>query len=782
MKKLDKRLLRMIKNSRGQYIAILTIVIAGLLIFTSMNNAYTNIKTTLDNFYDYSNFADANVLLTNIPDNVSSKLIGKYSINQAESRIVVDVPFISENIDERVTTRIISVDSKENLINKLYMKDGTRAIEGREVIVIEQFAIARNINIGDKIKLQINGRQYDFKVKGIASSPEFVYLMENEQNLLPMPDKFGVIFLEKTYAKKIISSNGNYNELLFKLDKNIDIDKTLDNIKEELEKYGVRRTIKKENQISNSIISQKIGGMKKMSQSLPIMFLIVAGIILAAMVNRTVKKDRIAIGILKALGYTNADIMLHYIKYSISIGIIGGLIGTISGTIFSGFITHMYIQYFNIPMLQIRIYPVFIVSSIILSSIFCVLTGLVGTKDILGISPSESMRPEAPKKGKRIALERVKIIWSRFSFTWKIVIRNIFREKKKFIFISLAAALTFSMMIVTFWMGDIYSALFGEHYSEFMKMDYIVNFSSPTNENAINELRKLIDSDIIEPKVEFPFELKNGRKSKIVNIIGLEKDTAFYGFKDLSGNEINIPSTGMLISSNLASALKVNKKDKIQIHSFIPDRDDVYVEVAEIIDQKLGINGYMHINYYNELLTEKNMVSGAYVSSENNITEQLKNVKKISSIQSQKDLKDMFYEFTDLIMVAISVMIIFSGILGFVIIYSMSIMSINERILEFSSLRVLGFTKIDIFKIIIKENTIMAIIGLIYGLPMGLSLVNNIGNYFSTDLYTFNGPVTLANLINALVFTIICLVFAQLITYKKIKSLDFIQALKNRIS
>lgn len=782
MKKLDKRLLRMIKNSRGQYIAILTIVITGLLIFTSMNNAYVNLNSTLKHYYEETNFADIDVLLTGVPDNIVKGLPGKYDIEQAESRIVGDVPFICDDIDERVSSRIISVDSKENIINKLYIKDGTRKIEGREVLVIDQFATARGITVGDNIKLQINGRQYEFTVNGIVSSPEFVYLMENEQNLLPMPEKFGVIYIEETFAKKVISNNGNYNEILLKISKNADVEKVMDNLKDYLEKYGVKRTIKKEYQLSNSMIKQEIDGLKKSSQSIPIVFLFVAGIILAAMVNRTVKKDRTAIGIIKALGYSNGQVMVHYIKYSISIGVIGGLIGTLLGTILSGYMTNMYTQYFNIPMLQIKIYPEFIFLSIVLSSIFCILTGLIGTKDVLKISPSESMRPEPPKVGKRIALERVKFIWSRVTFTWKIVIRNIFREKKKFIFISLAAALTFSMMIMTFWMYDFSEALFNEHYGSFLKMDYSINFTLPTNENTIKELRKIVDTGIVEPKIEFPFELKNGRKSKIVNIIGLEKDTVFYGFKDLNGRKVNIPSNGIIISSNLATALNVGKNDKIQILSFIPDREDVYVKVIDIIDQNLGINGYMNIDYFNKVLTEKGMVNGAYINTKDNISEKLRNVKKISSVQSQKDLRDMFYEFTDLMIVSIAVMVIFSGILGFVIIYSMTIMSINERTLEFSSLRVLGFTKLEIFKIILKENTVMSIIGIIYGLPMGLALAKGVGKTFSSDLYTLNEPVTITNLMYSLIFTMICLVFAQLVTYRKIKNLDFIQALKNRIS
>lgn len=145
-------------------------------------------------------------------------------------------------------------------------------------------------------------------------------------------------------------------------------------------------------------------------------------------------------------------------------------------------------------------------------------------------------------------------------------------------------------------------------------------------------------------------------------------------------------------------------------------------------------------------------------------------------------MRDLFYEYIDLAAASISVMVVFSGILGFVIIYSMTVLSINERKLEFSSLRVLGFTKREIFGIILKENAVMSIVGMIYGMPLGKVLIDAMRTIYVTDLYVFDAPITVRVIIYAIVFTIICLTFAQLITYRKITNLDFIEALKSRTS
>jgi putative ABC transport system permease protein len=127
-------------------------------------------------------------------------------------------------------------------------------------------------------------------------------------------------------------------------------------------------------------------------------------------------------------------------------------------------------------------------------------------------------------------------------------------------------------------------------------------------------------------------------------------------------------------------------------------------------------------------------------------------------------------------------MVVFSGLLGFVIIYSMTIMSINERSMEFSSLRVLGFSKGEIFGIILKENMVMSALGFVYGLPMGMLLIDGMRTIYVSDVYTFDAPISIINIVYSYVFTFLCLTFAQLITYKKIKNLNFIEALKSRIT
>ncbi|MGD9568801.1 MAG: ABC transporter permease [Sedimentibacter sp.] len=780
MKKLDKRLFRMIKNTKGQFIAVLAIIITGIFVFTAVSNSAKNLHDSIDDYYMETNFADIFVKGTRLPDKLESQLVGTNDIKEAEARIVFDTKFITDNEDENVNVRVISVDKYENKINKLFMKSGKRSLTEKDVILIEQFAAARNINVGDEIKIKINGRQISLNVSGIASSAEYVYMMENEQTMLPNPENFGVLYLEENYLRKIYSSRGNFNEIVLALNNDDNIEKTADYLEDNLDEYGVSRVIEKKDQLSNSMLSQEISGLDMMSKSVPVVFLAFAGIMLATMLSRIVKKDRTSIGVLKALGCTDVEIVVHYLKYAAIIGIIGGLLGSIFGTALSGVMTSYYLVFFSIPMLSVKVYYYRIIISVVLSLLFCIIAGFWGVRGIIKINPAESMKPESPKKGKRLFIENIKVFWSHVPFSWKIVARNIFREKKKFAFIGAAVSITCGMMIMTIWMIDIIDVMFNRHYSEFSKVQYNVSFDGFKDDSVLNEFAEQISIKNMEGRIEIPFEIENGRYSKIVNVIGLNHDTAFYGFRDMKGNKVQVPSQGILISSNLANSIKADVGDEILLNNFASD-DDGYVTVKGIINQALGINGYMSVDYLNEHFLDKGIINGVYINSDEDVPNKLEDMKNIT-VQSQSDMKSAFEEFTTVTAMSMGFMVLFSGLLGFVIVYSMTLMSINERTLEFSSLRVMGFSKKEIFNMLVRENMIMTVLGIIAGIPVGLWLVNYLGDAFTTDIYTMKEPVNPKSIFISIILTIIFIILAQLMTYAKIHKLDFMQALKNRIS
>lgn len=784
MKKLDLRLLRMIRQSKGQFISVTVIVAVALCIYITFSITLINIRNAVDHYYDTTNISDLVVELIRIPQSGLSELDSIPGITGVQGRVSVDVPLKVENEDEKVNIRLVSVPADGGHINKLYTGDERelKFDDNDAAVLLEQFAKARNIKIHDRINPRINGRPFELKVSGIASSSEYAYIMENEQSLLPAPEKFGVAYVSEAFAQSVLGYRGSYNEVTITIDEKADIDNIIDAVEKKLDKYGVKKITKLEDQLSNNILTQKIEGMEMMSSMLPIMFLLVAAIIISIMLSRIVNNDRMAIGVLKALGYGNLKVLSHYTKYALAIGLTGSITGIAGGMYLANPMSQLYVYYFNIPLSGLEIQYAYIINGILLTSLFCIISGLFGARSVIRIMPADSMRPEAPKKGRRILLERIIFIWKHVPFSWKMVIRNMMRNKRRFAFLVLGLALAYAINTVPLFMTEAIVSMFEQQYGEYQLMDYSIDFTAPKNVKALIDINNLAKIDKAEPKLEYPFELVNGWREKTVSITGIPKDTEFYVFKDRSNNTIKLPDKGIFITEAIARDLNVGKGDTITIRNFLPNKADVTVQVSDIFKQYLGVNAYMNIESMDDLLLDEQMITGVNASSGYDLKEKLKDVAGISSVRSIGDIKQSFVEFLDTMNIMIMFYLLFGGVLGFALIYNATIIGISERTNEFASLRIMGFDKKDVFGMITRENFVLAAIAIMAGIPLGASMIKGMGVTFSSDMITFPVLLTPGIFIKAALASVFFVIIAQLATLKKVYNLNFIDALKSRIS
>lgn len=785
MKKLDIRLLRLIKNVKGQFISITVMVILALITYVSFSMVSDNLSDSIFKYYEVTNFSDIFIEVVRIPQKAIDQLHNIEGIEIAQGRISIDVPLRVNNPNEKVRVRVVSYPKVTKVINDLYVLDGRELQDNsKAAVVLQQFSDARGINLGDKVVPYIAGREYHLEVVGIVGSPEYIYLMENEQALLPAPEKFGIIYVTEDFAQSVFGYQGSYNEVMIKIKDEYAnrIDNIIDEIEDQLDRYGVKQTVKRDDQLSHNMMMQEIDQLDKTSTVITLLFLGVAAVITGVMLSRIVKSDRMAIGIMKALGYSNLSILEHYSKFSLSIGLAGSVIGILLSIPISRALTDLYIIFMNIPMFQMRVYYVYFLYGIFIASAFCVISGLVGARSVLKILPADSMRPELPKAGGRIWIENIKTVWNRVPFSWKMVIRNILRNKRRAVFLILGIALTYGMTLVPIFMSSVWNNIFMLQYGEFQTMDYNIDFAIPMNNNALRELSQIIQAERIEPKAEVHFELRNGWKKKAVSIIGIPIDTNFYHFKSPAGKPINLPETGIVLADRLANNLGVRLGDKIAVKSFIPDKGDNLVEVKGITIQYLGTNAYMSIEAMNGLLGEKNIITGALISSNDEIVSKLQNVKNIQQIQSIENMKNSFLEFLNMIIYSVGVLLLFGGILGFALIYNVTIISISERVMEFSSLRVMGYYKKELFKIIARENAVVTVLGVILGMPLGCGMCIGIVAGLDVDIVSIPVIITPINYTLTAIATVSFIIIAQLATVRKINQLNFIDALKNRIS
>jgi putative ABC transport system permease protein len=785
MKKLDLRLLRSIKNSKGQFISITVTIIVAIVIFVSFSMVADKLRNSIFRYYDITNFSDITARVSKIPASAVEDLLSIEGIEDVQGRVVADVPLRVEDPDEKVRVRIVSVPPEDDSINRLY------TIAGEEIggslnsaAVIQQFFVGREMSFGDIITPYIGGKTYPLEVVGEVGSPEYIYLMENEQTLLPEERGFGIIYVTEEFAQSTLGFQGSYNDIVIKVSDAHQgrIDSIVDQLEDELERYGVSSVVKREDQLSHSVMMQEVDSLGVMSTAMTVVFLFVAAIIISIMLSRLVRKDRMAIGVMKAIGYTDKQVLLHYVKYAVLIGVAGSFIGVLISIPVSVALVKLYIQYMNVPVLDTSMDPMYFVYGITLTTSFCVAAGLFGSRSVMSIDPAEAMRPEAPKAGKRIFLEKIKSVWSKISFSWKMVIRSISRTKRRAVFLAIGIALTYAITMLPVYMATIWNTLLDKQYGELQKMDYSINFAVPLSTNVMLDIKQLTDIDVIEPKIEMPLQVKNGWRKKTISVVAVPNDTVMYGFMNSTRTPLELPEEGLFLSDILARILNVKTGDFVEVKGFLPGIDEKELQVKGIVEQYLGANAYMDIRQMYRILEEDGIATGAYVLTDSDITADLKDIKNIRAVQSVGDMQEAMLEYMDMIIASMGTMMLFGGILGFAIVYNITTVSINERLMEFSSLRVMGFEKKEIFRMITRENALMTAVGIILGIPVGYGMIKALETSISTEIYTIPAIILPSTYVIALIATLIFVAIAQLATYRKIHNLNFMDALKNRVS
>lgn len=780
---LNRRLFRMMLSIKGQVISIIVVMTLALMALISSQMTAVNLETSLREYYDITRMADMQVQLIRIPANALYDVERMEGIAHVQGRINVDVPFITDDPDEKVRVKLLSVPEREDAISALYPISGQMVRgETAAVTVIEQFANARNISVGDTVTPYINGREVNLQVIGVAGHPEFVYLMEDEQSILPDDNAYGVLFLSENLMGPLLGYRDSYNELVITLTPGANVNDVADALEDVLDRYGVQRVLKRDDIMSYKLMEEELNQVSAMARVLPTLFMSVAALIIYIVLSRTVKNDKMSIGIMKSLGYSNRQILGHYIQFSLIIGLAGGLLGVLTGTWISGFYVQLYVQYMNIPLLRTRIIPESYLLALVITLVFCVVAGLAGARRVMGIHPADAMRPEPPSDGHRLLIERVTFLWKRIAFSWKMVIRNIFRNKRRYATLALGIALTYGVTLVAMNMGGVWDHLFDEQYGRMYTMDYNVEFNRMTSHNAINEIRQLAKVEAVEPCLELPLEVRNDRHRKSLSVVGILKDSQMYHLESQPGVPLNLQHDRLYLSGGVARVLEVEPGDLVLVKNYLPDRDDFWIEYGGEVNQYLGMNGYMTLQTMEQKVADPGHITGVSVNTSANLTNILEDAHNVGQVQSLTQMRELFEEYSEMIVVTIGIMVMLGGIIGFAIVYNITLISINERVMEFSSLRVLGFHRKEIFRMITRENAIMSLIGILLGIPLGRWMMASMMDAMSTEVYSMPGTVSNKVVVQTALAVVIFVTVAQMATFVKIRNLSFIEALKNRMT
>jgi putative ABC transport system permease protein len=791
MNTLTRKLLRSLILRKGQFIAVVSVVAIGIMLYIAMSNSYQNLQKSQLDFYAKKDFADYYFQVVKAPERITKQIENLPGVDRVSGRITEDLALIKTD-DSRASARIVTYEpeDKEDL-NKLYILTGrifSSSSSGGEMeaVVDPQFMAANGLIPGDSISIVKDGRQINVRVVGSATGPEFIYVVKDAVTMFPDPETFGIIMLPQRQVQQAFNMSGQINQILIRFDPGLDEERTIKEIEEILSPYGLLASYPRDDQISHAMLEAEIDGLKSIAGVLPVIFLLIAAAIQFVIIRRMIKTQRSQIGIMKALGYTSREIKSHYIIYSLLVGFCGALTGTIFGILLSGYITDMFALYFNLPEKILGYNLPVIGNAFLLSIIIAAAAGWSAANAVTGIQPAESMRPETPKIGSHSLLETAASIWSRLSPQWKMSLRSIRRNRGRFAVTLLGTIFAVILMIMALGTNDSVDYMMARHFDLDRTYDLQVSFAHPLKTSELLELSRLNGVERVEGYFDLPVKISYQGRSENELLTAYPLDMQLKHVFDTNNQPVQLPEAGILINKNTAVKLGVMAGDEVTIETLLPQgpKHIEKVKIAGVNTQMFGGGSYLNLAAANRIIKEAGLVTGAMVKirpgQEERVEKDINAMLKVSSLLNREKERENIMSMMEPTIFIVGMLVLFALILGFAIIYNSSTISFHEREQEFAALKVIGFQSSEVSRIILQENLLQLILGLIIGLPAGGILTRVYLTSLSNELYDMPAAVyPLSYLLSALGVAVF-VVLAYKIAVRGIDRLDLVEVLKNR--
>ncbi len=772
-------------EAKGQFISLILIVSLGVALYTGINATFLNLDGASQAYFNKYQFADYWVRLGKMPA-AKVKTFEEYpGVRSAQGRITEELTAFIRG--ETVTARLVSLpDSNDpKVLNQVWVTSGRYVQSDKAECLLEEIFFKTNgFKTGDEITVYWKGRPIALTVVGTCRSPEYVYALKDGSELMPDPIHFGVAYLPELYAQRVFGYDQSYNEVLLRCAPDTDYALLKKKIEDNFDPYGVLSTYERKDQLSYAMLNEELKGLKSVSGGFPAVFMMVAAIIIYLMMGRMVEHQRTLIGVLKAFGFSDFQVLWHYLSYGILVSILGSALGSVFGLFLGGWMTELENSYFHLPLMHNQLYPELLVPAILMTTGFCLIASYQACKKAFKLSPTEAMRPKAPPRGKSIWLESMTGFWNKLNFLWRMIFRNIFRHKRRNVMTAVGIMFGTSLLVVTFGMMDTVNALVVNQYETIQNYDLKVNTSTLIPERDWKTISGLDHVTQMEPLLELGVTMKQGKKEKTVALTAMVPNAQLFRLSNKEGQVVPLSPTGLMMPEKLAQQLNLAEGDNFKVKPLITGKKEQQVRLSKTVFQYVGMSAFCSFNQAEALLKEGRVANSFVLTVDRpenaeRVKAILKDYKNVSSVVTKLDSLKNLEKNMELMTASLSVMIFLSGVLSVAVIYNVATISIFERQRELASLKVLGLREKELEKIIFYENYILSAFAIVLGLPMGYLLGQMMSTMYETDNYSFQFSIGFKSYLYAIGMSLVFTWVSNMWLKKKIRNLDMIAVLKS---
>jgi putative ABC transport system permease protein len=783
---LNRKLLRDLWHLRGQMAAIILVVVCGVATVVTSRVGYESLELSRATYYAEYRFGDVFASLKRAPERIAGAIAAIPGVAEVRTRLVFQVTLDVPGLDEPALGRIVSIpEHPAPILNGVHIAAGRYPAPGRrnEVLVNEAFATANQLQVGDTIGAVLNGRWAELRIVGFALSPEFVYAIPSG-GLFPDDRRFGILWMSREAMGPAFDMDGAFNDVVLDLDSVASEPAILARLDRILEPYGGLRAYGRSDHVSDRFLSDEIRQNREFGMILPMLFLVVAAFLLNVLLSRLIAMQRDQIGVLKAFGYTSLAVARHYMGFALIGVLVGGTLGTGVGLWLGSLVNKAYVTLYHFPLLRYEVNASVILFAVGVTLVAALAGGLGAMRRAWRVPPAEAMRPEPPAQFRSGLLERLGLR-TLISPPARMIVRNLARRPARAALSTLGIAFAVAILILGRYFIDAIEHLAYVQFRVVQQDDVTVVAHEPLRAAARHALARLPGVIRAEDFRLVPVELRSGHYSRKTSLIGIDDGVQLRRLINRDLDDVALPPEGVLLTTKLAELLAVGPGDPLVVEVLEGARPTRVVRVAGTVDELIGLSAYMSRDALGALLREDATVSGAWLQidagREADLYRTLKELPAIGGVSIRQAGLDSFEEtLAKSMRIFTSIIVIFSCILAFAVVYNAARIALSERGRELASLRVLGFTRAEITAMLLGEQALLTALAIPLGFGLGYWVCALLSRSYQWELFRLPLIISEETYVFALVTVLVAAIASGLIVRRRLEHLDLVAVLKTR--
>ncbi|SEQ23506.1 putative ABC transport system permease protein [Amphritea atlantica] len=783
---LDRKLLRDLWRMKGQAVAIALVIALGVLMLVMMNGLVRSLEDTRTAYYERHRLAQVFAPLQRAPQSLLSRVAEIEGVSVAVGRVTGSALINLPGQRLPLSAQAVSLpDQGDARLNDIYLTAGRRPDPSHkdEIILLQDFAKAHSLSPGDPLSATMHGARRTFRIVGLAQAPEFLYSAAPGE-FVPDDARFAVIWMSQSALAAVYDMQGAFNQLLLGTTKNSSLPAILDRVDVLLQPYGGRGAYGLADHVSNRFIEEEISGLRVSSRTVPPIFLAVAAFLLNIVISRMIRAERSQIGLLKAFGYRDIEISLHYLKFVIVIAVSGALLGCFLGVMSGRSLAQVYQHYYKFPFLLFQVDPMTFVIGILVSILAAAAGGMLVLRSVFRLSPAVAMQPPTPADYSRsLALAAFMKRW--LDQPGRMVARRLLRQPGRAAGGVIGIAAGMSLAVAMLNVMSAFDQTLALSFNLIDRSDLSVSFIEPLSDNVVFELQSIDGVIEVEAQRTVAVKFSNGQHSYRGAITGLPVNARLNRALDNRQQAIPMRTRGVVLGSALADILRVKTGDVLDIDVREGRQPQLQIPVTGVADTLIGSPAYMALDSLNRVLAEPRRVSGAYLridsARQDAIYRRIKALPGIAGVSLKQDAREAFQRLIDSSAGAVRyLMAAIAAVITFGIVYNSARIAFAERARDLASLRVIGFTRREAAFVLLAELGIITLLALPLGGLLGYFLVFAISEGFSTDLYRVSAVFVPQSYGIAALAVIIAALLSGWLVKRDIDRIDLVSALKVR--